>query len=90
MGGVKVFVNNAGFNAPSTAARDITDTNDGQINITGIAKFIGFVDLQGRANDSGATVDVYNQSANSGATSWPAAPVFPPAVTRPATSARTC
>ena len=67
-GGVKVFVNNAGFNAPSTGDRDITDSNDGQINITGIAKFTGFVDLQGRPNDSGAVVSVYNQSATSGAT----------------------
>ena len=68
VGGVKVFVNNAGFNAPSTGDRDITDSNDGQINITGIAKFTGFVDLQGRPNDSGALVSVYNQSATSGAT----------------------
>lgn len=67
-GGVKVFVNNAGFNAPSTGDRDIIDSNDGQINITGIAKFTGFVDLQGRPNDSGAVVSVYNQSATSGAT----------------------
>jgi len=67
-GGVKVFVNNAGFNAPSTGDRDITDANDGQINITGIAKFTGFVDLQGRPNDSGAVVEVYNQLNTSGAT----------------------
>jgi hypothetical protein len=37
--------------------RDITDSNDGQINITGIAQFTGFVDLQGRPNDSGALVE---------------------------------
>lgn len=67
-GGVKVFVNNAGFNDPSTPDRDITDANDGRIDITGIAQFTGFVDLQGRPNDSGAVVEVYNQLATSGAT----------------------
>jgi hypothetical protein len=48
--------------------RDITDSNDGQINITGIAQFTGFVDLQGRPNDSSAQVSVYNQQTISGAT----------------------
>lgn len=67
-GGVKVFVNNAGYNAPSTGDRDITDAVDGTINITGIAQFTGFVDVQGRPNDSGAVVQVYNQLATSGAT----------------------
>jgi hypothetical protein len=58
VGGVKVFVNNAGFNNASVMPdRDITDSNDGQINITGIAQFTGFVDLQGRPNDSGALVE---------------------------------
>jgi hypothetical protein len=60
IGGVKVFVNNAGFNSPSTANRDITDANDGQLDITGIAKFTGYIDLQGRGNDSGALIKVYN------------------------------
>jgi parallel beta-helix repeat protein len=68
VGGVKVFVNNAGYNAPSTGDRDITDAVDGTIDITGIAQFTGFVDVQGRPNDSGALVQVYNQSATSGAT----------------------
>jgi hypothetical protein len=69
VGGVKVFVNNAGFNNASVMPdRDITDSNDGQINITGIAQFTGFVDVQGRPNDGGALVSVYNQSATSGAT----------------------
>ena len=63
MGGVKVFVNNAGFDAPSTADRDITETtDDGQIIIDGLANYTGFVDLQGRANDSGALFEVYNQA----------------------------
>jgi hypothetical protein len=65
VGGVKVFVNNAGFGDPSMSARNIIDSNDGQIDITGIAKFTGFVDLQGRTNDSGATVEVYGQAAKS-------------------------
>lgn len=68
VGGVKVFVNNAGYNAASTTDRGITDTNDGEIAITGIAKYKGYVDLQGRANDSGAVVSVYGQPATSGAT----------------------
>ncbi|MCB0199700.1 MAG: hypothetical protein KDI03_06460, partial [Anaerolineae bacterium] len=68
-GGIKVFVNNAGYNDPSIDPdRDITDANDGQIDITGIAKFTGFVDVQGRPNDSGAVVQVYNQLNTSGAT----------------------
>jgi hypothetical protein len=68
IGGVKVFVNNAGYNAPSTATRDITDPNDGQIIITGLANFTGFVDLQGRPYDSGAVIKVYGVAATSGAT----------------------
>ncbi len=51
-----------------TPDRNIVDSNDGQINITGIARFTGFVDVQGRPNDSGAVVQVYNQLATSGAT----------------------
>jgi len=67
IGGVKVFVNNAGYNAPSTAARDITDTNDGQINITGLANFTGFINLQGRPDDSGAVIQVYGAAPKAGA-----------------------
>lgn len=67
-GGVKVFVNNAGYNDPSTADRDITDTNDGQIDITGLANFTGFINLQGRTDDSGAVIQVYGAAATSGAT----------------------
>jgi hypothetical protein len=67
-GGVKVFVNNAGYGAPSTADRDITDTNDGQIDITGIGNYTGYIDLQGRTDDSGATLTVYDQQAVSGST----------------------
>lgn len=65
-GGVKVFVNNAGFNAPTTPDRDITDANDGQIDITGIAQFTGFVDLQGRPNDSGAVMSVFSGPSKPG------------------------
>lgn len=65
-GGVKVFVNNAGFNAPTTPNRDITDTNDGRIDITGIAQYTGFVDLQGRPNDSGAVMSVFSGSSKPG------------------------
>ena len=68
VGGVKVFVNNAGFNAPTVPDRDITDTNDGQIDIDGTANYTGFVDLQGKPNDSGAMITVYNQAAKAGAT----------------------
>jgi hypothetical protein len=59
-GGVKVFVNNAGYNDPSTADRLVTDTNDGLLVIDDIANFTGFIDLQGRANDAGALLAVYN------------------------------
>lgn len=68
IGGAKVFVNNAGFNEPSVANRDITDDNDGEIVITGLANFAGFVDLQGRTNDSGALVEVFNQQLGAGST----------------------
>ncbi len=59
-GGVKVFMNNAGFGAPSDPSRDITDEDDGKVIIRGIAKFNGFVDLQGNYNDSGASINVYD------------------------------
>lgn len=59
-GGIKIFVNNAGFGAPSTTERDIMDTDDGKIHITGIAQYTGFVDLQGRTDDSGAEVAVFD------------------------------
>jgi len=68
LGGIKVFVNNAGFDAPSTTDRNITDVNDGEITIDGLANYTGFVDLQGRANDSGAVFEVYNQAAHAGDT----------------------
>jgi hypothetical protein len=68
IGGVKVYVNNAGYGDPSDSVRGITDTDDGQIDITGIAQFTGFVDLQGRPNDSGATLEVYDQQPKAGAT----------------------
>jgi parallel beta-helix repeat protein len=67
IGGQKVFVNNAGFNDPSATARDITDTDDGRIVIESLANYTGFVDLQGRTNDSGALVEVYSQAAKGGA-----------------------
>lgn len=66
IGGVKVFVNNAGYGAPSIPARDITDGNDGQIDIRGIAQYRGYVDLQGRTNDSGAGFQVFASSAKPG------------------------
>ena len=66
--GVKVYVNNGGFGAPSTTpGRTITDTpDDGQITIHGLANYTGYVDLQGRANDSGALFEVYNQASQTG------------------------
>jgi hypothetical protein len=59
-GGIKIYVNNAGFNDPSLPARDITDSNDGLVRIKGIANYTGFIDLQGRTNDSGAVIRVYD------------------------------
>lgn len=67
VGGVKIYVNNAGYGAPSTTARDITDTDDGKIIIDGLANYTGYVDLQSRTNESGAVLKVYNQQAISGA-----------------------
>ncbi|MGQ9586634.1 MAG: right-handed parallel beta-helix repeat-containing protein [Anaerolineae bacterium] len=68
IGGVRVFVNNAGFGSPSASERDITDANDGQIDIRGIGQFTGYVNLQGRTDDSGAGVRVYDQQARAGST----------------------
>ncbi|MBN1538148.1 MAG: right-handed parallel beta-helix repeat-containing protein [Anaerolineales bacterium] len=67
-GGAKVYVNNAGYGDPSITERDITDTDDGKVTVRGIAQFSGFVDLQGRANDAGATLSVYDQQAKLGST----------------------
>jgi hypothetical protein len=69
-GGVKVFVNNAGYNAPSTLQRDITDGDDGEVRILGLANYTGFVDLQSRTNESGATITVYNQQAQLGSVAY--------------------
>ncbi len=66
--GIKAWVNNAGYGAPSSPDKDITDDHDGTIVIDGLAAFAGYVDLQGRTNDSGAAVRVYNQALISGAT----------------------
>lgn len=68
IGGVKVWVNNAGYDDPSIPDRDITDANDGQINIDGAGQFTGWINLQGRLVDSLATVQVYDQSVKAGAT----------------------
>jgi hypothetical protein len=62
VGGVKIWVNNAGYGAPSLAERDITDSDDGKLIITGLANYTGFVDLQGRNNDSGALVQVFSSA----------------------------
>lgn len=67
VGGVKVFLNNAGFGAPSQPARDITDADDGKVTIKAKANYTGFVDLQGRPNESGSVVTVYNQALKAGA-----------------------
>lgn len=55
-GGAKVYVNNAGYGLPSVPARDITDTDDGTLTLGNLANYTGFIDLQGRTNDSGATL----------------------------------
>jgi parallel beta-helix repeat protein len=58
VGGVKIWVNNAGYGAPSLSERDITDADDGKLVINGIANYSGYVDLEGRTDDSGAYVQV--------------------------------
>ncbi len=67
IGGQKVFVNNAGFNAPTIPQRDISDPDDGQIIIERGASYTGFVDLQGRLSDSLAVCSAYNQATIAGA-----------------------
>ena len=62
IGGQKIFMNNAGFNLPSATERDITDTNDGRIIVERLANYTGFIDLQGRTNDSGALFEVHATS----------------------------
>ncbi len=59
-GSVKVWVNNAGYGEPSASGRDITDADDGKVILQDIPNYSGFVDLQGRVNDSGAVVQVYD------------------------------
>lgn len=61
VGGVKVFVNNAGYGAPETRAL-IDDTNDGVVEIGPSGNFAGFIDLQGRSNDTGGVLEVYDDS----------------------------
>lgn len=67
IGGQKIWVNNAGYGASSTTARDLTDSDDGQVQISGVANYRGYVDLQGNLNDGGAVLDVYDQSLKTGA-----------------------
>jgi hypothetical protein len=65
--GIKVFVNNAGFGDASLPERDITDENDGEVNIQATANYTGFVNLQGYANDAGAVLTVYETAIRAGA-----------------------
>jgi len=70
-GGIKVFVDNAGYDNPSSSQRDITNTSppyDGQIDITGTPEYDGYIDLQGRTNDSGGVMEVYNQASTTSPT----------------------
>ena len=60
VGGAKIWVNNAGYGAPSVAQRNITDGDDGKLIINAVANYTGFIDLQGRPNDSGAVLRVYS------------------------------
>ncbi len=55
--GALVYLNNVKL--PGANPRDITDADDGKIVIRGIANFTGFIDVQGRADDSGALLNVY-------------------------------
>jgi uncharacterized delta-60 repeat protein len=68
--GIKVYVNNGGFGAPSQAGvREITDTNDGEIVITvPAARYTGFINLEGRTDDSSVLMEVYDQEAIAGST----------------------
>jgi hypothetical protein len=58
VGGVKVYVNNAGFGV--SARPPIDDSDDGELIIGPVGNFGGFIDLQGRPDDSGGTLTVYN------------------------------
>jgi len=69
-GGAKIFINNAGYGAPSVPARDITDSNDGQVNIIGKANYNGFIDLQGRTNDSGGKLRVFDIATKIGSVEY--------------------
>ncbi|MGB0387313.1 MAG: FG-GAP-like repeat-containing protein [Ardenticatenaceae bacterium] len=68
--GGKVYVNNGGFGNPSVPGlRTIIDENDGELIITiAMANYSGYIDREGRPNDSGVTLLVYDQEALSGAT----------------------
>ncbi|MCB8950820.1 MAG: right-handed parallel beta-helix repeat-containing protein [Ardenticatenales bacterium] len=58
--GVKVYVNNGGFGAEEgSGLRLILDTNDGEIIVIDL-RFTGFIDREGRPNDSGATIQVFD------------------------------
>jgi len=67
IGGVKVFVNNAGYGAIETRNL-IDDAIDGEVVIGPTAKFTGFIDLQGRSNDTGGTLGVYDNQVIGSAT----------------------
>ena len=58
VGGVRVFVNNAGYGASERPPID--DSDDGEVVIGPVGNFGGFIDLQGRSNDSGGTLTVYD------------------------------
>ena len=51
--GINIFVDTA----------DVEDNDDGQIIITGIGQFAGFVDVQGRTDDSGVSLTVHDDAA---------------------------
>jgi len=59
--GAKVYLNNVKL-AGVDNGRDITDADDGEITVTGIAQYTGFIDVQGRADDSGAVLEVHAAS----------------------------
>ncbi len=65
--GALVYLNNVKLaDIPNT--RDITDAKDGELTITGIGQYTGFIDLQGRSDDSGAALEVWSQQLAAGAT----------------------
>ncbi|MCA9937139.1 MAG: right-handed parallel beta-helix repeat-containing protein [Anaerolineales bacterium] len=67
-GGVKVYVNNGGYGAEAgSGLRVILDNNDGEIIIIDMT-FTGFIDLEGRGDDAGGEMHIFDQATIATAT----------------------